>query len=62
MIRISKLVLFLGSLYHDERRRSGEQTMRPGQTGPVGYLLGGVTPTGCFFFDRVPGSGSVPEL
>jgi len=49
MIRTSKLVSFLGLLYHDERRGSGEQTFRPDRAVPVSYLLDGVMLTGCFF-------------
>jgi hypothetical protein len=34
--------------YYDKSLALGEQTIRPGQVGPVSSMLGGVTLTGCF--------------
>jgi len=48
MIRTSKLVLFLGLLYHNGTPVSGAQTIRPGRAGPVSILLGDEGLTGCF--------------
>jgi hypothetical protein len=45
--------LFLGLLYHDKSLGSGVQTIRPGWAGPVSYLLGGMTLTGCFFWGTI---------
>jgi hypothetical protein len=48
MIRFSFIVLFLGLQYHEMNLDTGAQTMRLGWAGPVSYVLGGMTLTGCF--------------
>jgi hypothetical protein len=50
IIHTSILVLFLGLPYHGKSLGSGAQTIRPGWAGPVSYVLGGMTLTGCFLF------------
>jgi len=49
MTRTSKLVLFTGLQYHEMSLVLGAQTIRPGRTGPVSYVRGGMVLTGCFF-------------
>lgn len=49
MIHTSNIVLSLGLQYYEMSLIPGVQTIRQGLTGPVSYLLGGVTLTGCFF-------------
>ena len=43
------MVFSAGLQYYEMSLVHGVQTVRPGRTGPVSYLLGGVTLTGCFF-------------
>jgi hypothetical protein len=49
MIRVSFVVLFLSLQYHEMNLASGAQTIRLGWAGPVSYLHGRATLTGCFF-------------
>ena len=49
MIRVSFVVLFLDLQYHEMNLASGAQTIRLGWAGPVSYLHGRATLTGCFF-------------
>jgi hypothetical protein len=53
MIHTSILVLLLGLLYYDMSLGSGAQTIRPGWVGPVSYLYGDDTLTGCFLLSTV---------
>lgn len=52
MIQFSSVVLFLGLQYHEMSLDTGAQTTRLGWAGPVSYVLGGMTLTGCFFLSR----------
>ena len=49
MIRASFVALFLDLQYHEMNLASGAQTIRLGWAGPVSYLHGRATLTGCFF-------------
>jgi len=48
MIRASFVALFLDLQYHEMNLASGAQTIRLGWAGPVSYLHGRATLTGCF--------------
>ena len=69
MIRVSFVVLFLDLQYHEMNLASGAQTIRLGWAGPVSYLHGRATLTGCFLFTIgqqnlwvINGSGRCPRL
>jgi hypothetical protein len=49
MIATSVLALHSGLRYDEGTFDSGAQTNRPGQAGPVRFLLGGEELTGCSF-------------
>jgi len=44
------MVFCRGLQYDAGTLAPGVQTLHPGGAGPVGYLLGGTRPTGCFLF------------
>lgn len=50
MIGLSIVVLLGGLRYHEGSLDTGAQTIRPGWAGPVSYVLGGMTLTGCFLY------------